>query len=582
MAGALNTRELSPEAQAAAAWFRQLARALKVFRLYSGTNPFVAEAQENLARALAQLVAAHGPWELRFAATEIFLGEESLVRAVERQPGGDVVPSVTDQLPFLFYRDGIRKMRLLPGVPRHEIDALIDGLKLVSHGANTQDDLVTWLWQANLTGILLEAVPLEQTIYLSSRPGGGHAGDGDRRGQTFAWSPTGSEIRADLGQVASGQGLHRDTFDDWELPEPGTDVSAAYQILLPAMEAARPRFLAGWEAERSVNWDRQVPEFVRALLTLDPGEDTRRALAHALVTWVASAIENVAWSEAQVALRVLDALDPDRTLSAEDMTAALAGIDTGALAEALDEGDTAEHGRFTAITVALGKPAVGFTAAVMSRATKARSRAATCTALCYLCADEPMALAPWISDSRWHVVRNVVFVLGHIGGPEVVPLLQAVSRHPEPRVRRQLVHSLGSVPPEERIPILIGQLDSRDPQVLAAALNMLTREKDARVARAILDCIEATDFESRAEGNQRALFSALGEVADDGAVPALETLLNRGGWFARRSFQRSVAARTLARINSEKAVAVLEAGLRARSEAVRSACIEALGSRGRS
>ncbi len=50
--------------------------------------------------------------------------------------------------------------------------------------------------------------------------------------------------------------------------------------------------------------------------------------------------------------------------------------------------------------------------------------------------------------------------------------------------------------------------------------------------------IEATDFESRAEGNQRALFSALGEVADDAAVPALETLLNRGGWFARRSFQR--------------------------------------------
>jgi HEAT repeat protein len=162
-----------------------------------------------------------------------------------------------------------------------------------------------------------------------------------------------------------------------------------------------------------------------------------------------------------------------------------------------------------------------------------------------------------------------------------VPLLRSVASHPEPRVRRQLVQALGSVPPESRTPLLLEQLDARDPQLLSAALAMLTREKNARVARAILALIEAPGFEARDEDNQRTLFGALGDIAGDPAVPALEALLHHGGWFARRTFRRVAAARTLRQIGTTSAMAALEAGLRARNEAVRAACIEALGVRSR-
>jgi hypothetical protein len=130
------------------------------------------------------------------------------------------------------------------------------------------------------------------------------------------------------------------------------------------------------------------------------------------------------------------------------------------------------------------------------------------------------------------------------------------------------------------MPILLAQLDTRDPQLLAAALQLLTREKDPLVARALLDRIEAPDFETRSEASRRSMFNALAEVADDAAVPALEALLHRGGWFARRTLERSAAARTLQRIGSEKALEALEAGLHARSESVRAACHEALSLRG--
>jgi len=574
-------RELSPEAQTAAGWFRQLGRALRTFRLYRGDNPVVLEAQEQVAASLTELLAGGESWQLRFSANEIYLDDEPVVRMTQRVHGVEFIPCVTDRLPFMFYGDGVRRLKLQAGMPRHEVDTLVRILRLAASGPSSQDDLVTLLWQTNLAHVQLEAVPLEQTIYLSSRAGGGRADGLEKKGQVYAWSPTGSEIRADLGQAAGSQGLHRDTFDDWVLPAEAADVPGAFDRLLPLAEAARPAFLAGFEAENRIEWAAQIREFMRALIALDGSEDMRRAMARSTITWLGATLQRVAWDEAQRALELLNEIDPEHVLCAGELTAALSALDAGAMAERLDEGDVADHSRFAAFTVALGQPAIGFCVDVMAHADKARARAAAVTALCYLCADEPEMLTPWLEDSRWYVVRNVVFVLGHIGGPAVAPMLHNVAHHPEPRVRRTLVQALGSVPPEERAAILVEQLDAEDAQLLAGTLNMLTREKDRRAARAILARIEAPGFESRDEAAQRAFFGALGEIADDEDVPALEALLHKGGWFACRTVQRVAAARTLRRIGTERATAALEAGLRARSEAVRAACIEALGTRGR-
>jgi hypothetical protein len=425
-------------------------------------------------------------------------------------------------------------------------------------------------------------VPLEQTIYLSSQAGGSPGGAQEKRGQAFAWSPAGTEIHTDLGQAAGVQGLHRDTFDDWVLPEEAVDVPAAFARLGAQAEAACPAFLAAWNDENSAGWIEQAPVFLRGLHALDGSDDMRAAVGRSTITWLASALQHMSWDEAQSALGLLNEIDPDREWVGDELAAALAGLDTEAIADRFDEGEATDQGRFAAFTVALGAPAIGLCVDIMARADKARARAATVTALCYLCADDPQLLAPWLADSRWHVVRNVVFVLGHIGGPAIAPLLRTVALHPEPRVRRQLVQALGSVPPEARNPLLLEQLDVRDPQLLAATLNMLTREKSPRIARAILAIIESSGFESRDEDNQRTLFGALGDIAGDPEVPALEALLHQGGWFARRTFRRVAAARTLRQIGTPDAMAALEAGASARSEAVRAVCIEALGARSRS
>jgi len=90
--------------------------------------------------------------------------------------------------------------------------------------------------------------------------------------------------------------------------------------------------------------------------------------------------------------------------------------------------------------------------------------------------------------------------------------------------------------------------------------------------------IAAAEAVQRAELPLRGSLT-LAVVADEDVVDPLEKLLTRGSRFSRPSLVGIGAARTLRRIGTEKALAVLEQGLTSKNEAVRTACLEALSLR---
>lgn len=565
-------RDLSPAAIACAAWFRRLARALKVCRLYRDDNAMVIQARDQVLAVLQEQVRESGGWTLHFTPTEIYLGNELVVQPQVRRPDDPHGSSGEDQLPFLFYRDGIRAIRFPPAVSREELETLFDALRAVGAAGANQDDLVTLLWQANLQEIQIEDVPVEQSIFISSHQIGGGGGATRSHLQRYGYSPSGEQIHADLGQAAGTQALHLDTFDDWELADRGIDVEKAYERMEPLLEYSLEHFHAAWEEENGSNWIAVAIRVFREMLVLDPGEETRAAVARAIGTWIGEAMQRLAFPEALHAVEILREFDPQGVHSESVLVEVATHADPEAVVEYLDQADHDEQGRFAALAVALGRPALDLAFGVMSKAREPRVRAAACTALTYLCADEPQLLAPYFSDAPGEVMVHLVFTLGQIGGPEVLDLLRLAAQHPEVKVRRQVVMALGGVPPGVRNPPLIAALDSQEVQVISAALSILTRDQNHKIAGAIMKRIAKPDFETLGEDAQWALFNALAEVADDECVEPLEEMLMRGGWFASRSFSRSAAARTLQRIATPRARRVLERGRRSFSSAIRHAC----------
>jgi len=603
---------LSPSALDVADWLEQLERLVHLARRHGPYASHVRNGRERATVDGLHLVRDHGPVVLSVLPLEIRLADASVMRAEGDEAGHPTRGAIERQLPQVLHQQGVFQLSLLEGLTRDEMLTLVQTLLDVATAHDPGDDLVTLLWRAGLAHVrvrsgasapLVEREPsngnaapvrVQAPGLVDDRPFSSVlAGDSFTRHREplpadvipsrtafpsrFEDPLAEPQAAPESEPAAPADEPAADThFDDWLIPSEDASAGALWKQLVFDEDRHAADFQDRWKQESTPSHAQQVREFVDEVRAADPSEDMRDAVLTSLVSWVANAVQHCEWSEARQALDAVRTLDPDGSRTSEPLAQSLAGLDRDVVAERLDADTQESQARFFALAVAIGRPILDLLIHVLAQAGRARLRAAATTALAYTCSDQPDALRPYLNDSRWHVVRNVVFALGQIGGAAVMPMLVSASRHLDTRVRRAVVQALGQVPATQRTPLLVQQLDTSDVPLLQHALHLMTREPDARAAAALIDRISAPDFESLSPERKLALLQTLADVADDQAVPALEQLLHRGGWFARKSPERTAAARTLARIGSPLALTVLQNGLAARAESVRFACADAL------
>jgi HEAT repeat protein len=552
-------RTTPPRASAAAnnlaEWFRQVERLVRVARARGADCDEAAPLIERLVESFAEIVEYHAPVVLRCSALEIWLRDELVLRHLD----GKEEEAVEHGLPFLLFRDGIRGLTLDPAASREDARTLLNALVRVAASPATDEDLTTLLWRADLDGLQVQLAPFEEVV------------PGTLPGEPAAPAPDTEPRPAGLTLVPQAPGT-----SGWPAEGEPANVLDAWATLRDRDAESRRAWRETWDGAATRAWTEQVERLVHESLEHDSGPLVREALATTLCSWLASAAQRCDWLEAALAHDCLRRADPEKRWKGPLLAHALAGVDAELVAGRLDESDREAQGRFFAFVVRVGRPALDMLVRVLARSARPRVRAAATTALEYICADDPGALAPYVRDARWHVARNAVFALGQLGGDDAGEPLAFALRHPDVRVRRAAVSALGQVPVHRRTPLLLGQLDSTDAATLTAVLAMLAREPDRRATAALIDRIAGADFESRPEDVRIALIGTLGEIGDGNALPALGAVLNAGGWFARRTPEREAAARALARIGSTEALEVLQAGMRSRADAVRAACLEAL------
>ncbi len=537
------TPRLSPATRQMAEWFKELDHLVQTARSMGATSPQVIHQRDVLADTFVTLAEFHAPIVLRISPLEVWLRDELVVRGPD--PESDFEP-IERRVPFILYRDGVRGITIDANASLHDAAVLLDAITRVVGSPCSDEDLVTLLWRADLDGLRVEVAPLEP-------PSLAQTGD------------SGESIEADTSAAHAGDAT-------------GTpaDALAAWRAFPAEAAAANADWRERWRTENARCWSERVEGFVEQVIAQD-GAAARESVTHALVNWLASAAQRNDWNEAAQALLGLRHADPDRKWSQARIASTLGALDAESIADRLDEADHETVARFFALVVRVGRPALDLVIRVIARSSRQRVRAAATAALTYVCADEPRALAPYLRDTRWHVARNVVFALGQMGGEDTGELLATAMRHPEQRVRRAAVSALGQVPSHRRTPLLVGMLDGCDPATLATVLAMLMRDPDPRASIALVERLASADFESRPPDERLVLIEAIGEMGTDAVLPELERALHAGGWFARRTPERTAVAHAIARIGTPPAITLLQDGLRARAEAVRTACHEALG-----
>ena len=540
----LRGRGHSPATADVSGWCADAARLLQLARRYGADGLEVRALRGRLLADIVVLVQDHAPFELEVTPRSIVFEDDPVFVADNANaPTGEL--ALEHELSWVLHRDGIRALRFHRGLNEREGAAVLDALLTAAPASATHEDMVTLLWEAGLEHV---AVRTEEFAPVRANP---------------------LLMRQDSAPVPHA--------DDWSIPAAGLgDVKRLWTELAAAEGAHLLAFHEAWAVERAGAFPAAAEDFITRTLAADARPEMADALAAAVVTWIATCAQRSDWREATRAGELLRHVDPSGQRSTEALSLAFDSVDTIAITERLDECDAREQSRLFAFVIRIGAPALPLLIAVLATSGRARVRAGATTALAYAFADDPAPLGRWLGDKRWHVVRNIVFVLGHIGGSEVVTHLAVAARHVDTRVRRAAIHAMGQVPQELRRSVLLGQLDHSDGRLVTAALAMLAREPDPLVTEALLARILSPEFETRPEDQKIALLTTLADVGDDHAVPALEETLVRGGWFARRTPERTAAARALARMGTTAARGALEQGLRHRSDAVREACDEAL------
>ena len=558
---------LSPEqeatARAAGVWVNHLARTLKTCRLYDANNPTVIRFREELAQALTRLLDEHGTLSLRFASDDVLCEEQSLYLARSRD----------DNLALPFYRDGIHAIHFSPGVAPAEIETFLDAVLQVSGQNAGEDDLVTLLWESHLEHLDVDYVPAEADM-------GGGAGDA---GDVVPW-PTPGERSGD------GAGIDPDApvtdaderSDDWLLGDLSVEVEAGFAELESLAPGETLRFLDEYRAEHEVPLATATIAISSAFLHAGIGAADKAELARFLPRVLRQTITAGAWTEARHCLALLHRCGRHSEWSIEGFSQELfQPISVAGVVEKLDLQEASELAEFTALARELGALAVDWLNLALAESQQRRTRRALAEAIAELCRDDPERLAPWLADPRWYVVRNIVHILGWIGGERTIGLLETAMRHPEPRVRQEVIAALGQADPEQARPLLLDALDGADARTFCSVLHQLSVARDERTASVLVGHLLDPLFEQRPLEVRRAIYSTLAATGGDTIIPDLEQELHKGNWFSRyQEAHRQAVARCIARIGTPHAQAVLERGARSKRAPVRKACVDALAGAG--
>ena len=244
-------------------------------------------------------------------------------------------------------------------------------------------------------------------------------------------------------------------------------------------------------------------------------------------------------------------------LALDRLGESLAMIETAALIGDVDEdGWTA----ISAVIVTIGVASVEALRAVVAVEADSLATKRAGDAIVGFAKRSVPRLAPLVADARWFVQRRGARLLGRIGSPDAVPLLQPMLRLNDPRLVREAVAALGAIHDPAAARAIHTVLRAATGVVRKAVIEALVGERDPRVVPMLVQILE----ESQALGKDHDVvietIDGLGIVGTDAAVPILVKMAQRrkflGGKKLRALKERSVDA--LVRVGTAKADAALK------------------------
>ncbi|MEX0856481.1 MAG: hypothetical protein WD056_02820 [Gemmatimonadota bacterium] len=554
--------------------FITLTKALRAAQLYHVGNPMYERFLAGVADAFQRV------WETRDR-IQILIQEDRLLWMGEEVYRNQ---SRADSLSFLLYRDGIRDLTFLKGVEAEELPRLIAAIAGAKGQKGESQDLVTVLWDLDLSFVTHSAVDVGLDGIALPLPGS-------------------TDPREDAGVALAAEGLRLELDAQTDTgEEDAKDSAAADGKGAPAgvvsAEDFNPTLYAFDEAER-----RRLQEAVR----VEMARDLRTDILYGLL----DALEFSTSSERQIEvlqiLRILlpsflsqgalvpaaklvtelrkirardGVLEPDGLLVAEQLLEELSSPESVfELIRALGDGSVgADSAELGTLLEALGAGALEPLLAGAESLLDPNGRTVLREAMRGIAEANRDSVVRLLDSSNPEVVRGAVHLVGRMRIEEAAGKLAELMDRGTPDVQRAVV----DVAADLRSPLLAGSLlrlvRSQHRDLRVAAVRVLGGTGYPPAAKELRRYLEDKEFRNADVTEKVAFYEAYGLLAGEGAVDFLHGVLNTKGFLGRRepSELRAGAAMGLGKVASSAARSALEAARADEDPVVRSAVGRAL------
>jgi len=571
---------LALDVKRVADWIQALVRTMKAMRMYLPNNPTLHKFQGDLEGRTWSMLKEIGDITLSIQQFDFLFENYSVYHNAARE----------ESLAFRFYGDGVRELTIKEGMEPSELRAFLDVLRR-SSDASAQDDVVTLLWERDFRHIEYVYIPLEDL----AEDGRGTAYEDDNdttaSGPGIPW-PEGDDVAEDPPPVGSAAPEGGETVaalersDDWApaiVVATQWDEEAGVEFILNETEIAELQKEIEHEEARPLG--EEVLEIVAVILESETEPAGFLESAVAFQRFIELAIEEADLVRANSLLARLKSIAARKAEQRAEFVGLAEQVIReigrpsflGQAAPTLNGHPEIEPAILTNFLVQLGSSSAPAICDLLGQVNHVKHRRALCEALAISCKDDVEVLIQRLSDSRWYVIRNIVFVLGRIAHQGVERALDRALHHEDVRVRREAVRALGKIESPTSRAYLISAFRDPDAGVRVQAAMTLAAKRDDRAAQSILGVLQAPEFAKRDSNERLAFFEALGRSGSDALVPKLDIMLSRGGLFrSGNEEQRYHAAIALAWLGSPAALAVLNREVGSKRDFVRKAVEAAL------
>jgi HEAT repeat protein len=565
---ALREQLSASDAACIAGWIDAVVRTIEGRRTHPLDDSALHKIQTDLEAATRSCLDQVGDFSIRVEESDLFFEDHCIYH--NAAPEGS--------LSIALYRDGIREIALRLGVQPEELSAFVDILERVTAGWNPDsEDAVTLLWEGDFQHVRYACVPLED---WNTEPRTEDEALGSAEADAGIPWPADGETGSNPGQPAEGRS------DDWALVD---DPAASGEPLPPQsnlteIEAHNICMVASIEDALSPR-DR-ILEILWSLLASEENPAMFSEVASSLGRLIERAFVAADMKEAgDLSDRLRSASDSKTTGRSEFQSATNRVLQhvgrselLGRLGTILKRHPDIDLAALTRFLAQLGPSAAPTLCTVLGEIEEMKARRAICEALVISCRSHVGILLDRLSDPRWYVVRNILYILGRIAHQGVERALGDALTHTDVRVRKEAVRALGGIDSPASRAYLNSALRDSDKSIRILVAQELASRKDERAARILWSVIEAPEFPGRDVEERVAFCGALGRAGSDALIPKMERMLTRGGMFQPADQGgRKEAAMALAWLGTPAALDVLSREAKSKNDAVRRAVTEALG-----